>query len=211
MARYIPLFPLNLVAYPGEKLNLHIFEPRYKQLVLECEEAGKTFGIPTYIDQSVGTFGTEMEILDIEKKYENGEMDIRTKGVHVFKIIHFDKMAPGRLYAGGEVEEMPSILNEDIVVKTKITEALRVLYDSLGLTRLFDDLPANYISFDIAHNLGLTLEQEYALLQLQHEGARQEMILEHLERIMPVLQETERLKERVRQNGHFKNLQPPSF
>ena len=49
MARYLPLFPLRIVVFPGEKLNLHVFEPRYKQLVLECVAEEKTFGIPTYI------------------------------------------------------------------------------------------------------------------------------------------------------------------
>ncbi|MEO1628994.1 MAG: LON peptidase substrate-binding domain-containing protein, partial [Bacteroidota bacterium] len=45
-----PLFPLKLVVYPGEQLNLHIFEPRYKQLIRECEQNKVTFGIPAFIN-----------------------------------------------------------------------------------------------------------------------------------------------------------------
>lgn len=211
MARYLPLFPLSIVVFPGEKLNLHVFEPRYKQLVLECVAQEKTFGIPTFILNSVGAFGTEVKILNIEKKYENGEMDIRMKGLKVFKILQFDKMAPGRLYAGGEVEEVVHNDDEDIVKKLKINEYLQVLYESLGISKLFLELPENYKSFNIGHHIGLTLEQEYALLQMQHEADRQEAILLHLQHIMPVVQETERLKDRVRLNGHFKNLLPPDF
>lgn len=211
MARYLPLFPLSIVVFPGEKLNLHVFEPRYKQLVLECVAQEKTFGIPTFIQNGVGVYGTEMKILGIEKKYPNGEMDIRTTGLKVFRILQFDKMAPGRLYAGGEVEEVAYTDDEDIVTKMKITEQLKVLYESLGINKLLQELPAGYKSFDVGHHLGLTLEQEYALLQLQNESERQEVILQHLQHIMPVVQETERLKDRVRLNGHFKNLLPPHF
>ncbi|GAA4445617.1 LON peptidase substrate-binding domain-containing protein [Pontibacter saemangeumensis] len=211
MARYLPLFPLSIVVFPGEKLNLHVFEPRYKQLVLECVAQEKTFGIPTFIQNGVGAYGTEMKILGIEKKYPNGEMDIRTTGLKVFKILQFDKMAPGRLYAGGEVEDVDYTDDEDIVTKLKITEQLKVLYESLGINKLLQELPADYKSFDVGHHLGLTLEQEYALLQLKNESERQEVILQHLQHIMPVVQETERLKDRVRLNGHFKNLLPPHF
>ena len=211
MARYLPLFPLSIVVFPGEKLNLHIFEARYKQLVLECAAQEKTFGIPTFIQNGVGAYGTEVKLLHIEKKYDNGEMDIRTKGLRVFKILQFDKMAPGRLYAGGEVEDFQSEEDGDTVTKIKITEQLRVLYESLGISKLFLELPEDYKSYDIAHHLGMTLEQEYALLQLQHETERQEAILQHLQQVMPVVQETERLKERVRLNGHFKHLLPPNF
>ncbi|TPE42917.1 LON peptidase substrate-binding domain-containing protein [Pontibacter mangrovi] len=211
MSKYLPLFPLSIVVFPEEKLNLHVFEPRYKQLVLECVEEGKTFGIPTFIKNGVGLFGTEMEILRIEKKYDNGEMDIRTKGLRIFKILKFDKMAPGRLYAGGEVEFVENKFDEDIITKMKIREKLEKLYETLGLGNLYEELPEDFNSYTIGHQLGLNTEQEYTLLQLLSEQERQEAILQHLQQVMPVLQETERLKERVRLNGHFKNLTPPNF
>ena len=83
----------------------------------------------------------------------------RTKGLKVFKILHLDKMAPGRLYAGGEVEDVAYTEDEDIITKQKITEHLRILYESLGVSKLFQELPDNFKSFDIGHHLGLTLEQ----------------------------------------------------
>ena len=211
MTKYLPLFPLSVVVYPGEKLNLHIFEPRYKQMVLDCVENEKTFGIPTYILNSVGVYGTEMAILQVEKTHANGEMDIRTKGIGVFKIKQFDKMAPGRLYAGGEVEEVENNPQEDIMTKMKIKELLQQLYGSLGLEKLFTEVLEDFNSYDIAHHLGLSTEQEYALLQLQNETERQEAILQHLQQVVPIVEATEQLKERVKQNGHFKNLTPPNF
>lgn len=211
MPAYLPLFPLNIVVYPGEKLNLNIYEPRYKQLVLDCVLNEKTFGIPTYIQGGVGQYGTEVEILSIEKKYENGEMDIRSKGLRVFKVLKFDKTAPGRLYAGGEIKTVTYVNDEDIVLKEKIREYMQQLYDILGLKSLAIDLKSDFTSFEIAHQLGLNLEQEYALLQMTHESERQEAIRQHLENILPIVLETERLKERVKLNGHFKSLIPPNF
>lgn len=211
MSVYLPLFPLNIVVYPGEKLNLHIFEPRYKQLVLDCIVNEKTFGIPTYIRKGVGQYGTEVEILSIDKKYDNGEMDIRSRGIRTFKILKFDKNAPDRLYAGGDVEPVTYQQDEDIVTKTKIKELLQQLYEALGLKALATSLNDSFSSFTIAHQLGLNLEQEYALLQIERESDRQELIRQHLENILPIVLETERLKERVKLNGHFKSLLPPEF
>ena len=211
MQKYLPLFPLNVVVFPGEKLNLHIFEPRYKQLIQDCMEQTSTFGIPTYINNGVGLFGTELRILGVEKKYETGEMDIRTEGLKTFKIIKFDRQAPGKLYAGGKVKEVEEVDDEDIVTKLQIKELLRQLYDILGISSLYLDLPENFKSFDIAHHLGLNTEQEYLLLQCEGEATRQEMILQHLNNVLPILSETERLKELDKQNGHFKNLTPPNF
>ena len=65
MIDFLPLFPLKLVAFPGEQLNLHIFEPRYKQLFRECEENQITFGIPAFIDNKIMDIGTELKL---EKK-----------------------------------------------------------------------------------------------------------------------------------------------
>ncbi|MHC2991081.1 peptidase [Pontibacter sp. HJ8] len=211
MQKYLPLFPLNIVVFPGEKLNLHIFEQRYKQLVRDCVEEKRTFGIPPYIDEHISTLGTELRILQVEKKYASGEMDIRTEGLKVFEIIQFNKQAPGKLYAGGQVNELDNLEDEDIVVKMSIEEKMKQLFEMLGIGDFLLDLPENYTSFDIAHHLGLNTEQEYTLLQIRSEAARQEIILQHLEQVLPIVAETEKLKERVKQNGHFKNLTPPNF
>ena len=82
--RLLPLFPLNLVAFPGEKLNLHIFEPRYRQLVRDCFTDDLTFGITPYLNESVQELGTEMRLLSVEKTHAGGEMDIRTQAVGIF-------------------------------------------------------------------------------------------------------------------------------
>lgn len=207
----MPLFPLSIVVFPGEKLNLHIFEPRYKQLVYDCLQNESTFGIPTYINNGVGLYGTEIKLLSVEKKYETGEMDIRTQGLGIFKILEYDRQAPGRLYAGGTVEDVENLQDEDIMVKLQLREKLQELYQALSISNLDLNLAEDFSSYDVAHHLGLNTEQEYTLLQCHSEALRQEMILNHLNQVLPILAETEKLKERVRLNGHFKNLTPPNF
>ena len=209
--RQLALFPLNLVAFPGEKLNLHIFEPRYRQLVRDCLSEGITFGIPPFLNESVSQLGTEMQLTDVEKTYASGELDIRTRAVGVFRVEEFYRQLPGKQYAGAMVEDIADDARPDMVLQTRISAQLQQLYDVLGLRKLMQELPADYRIYDVAHHLGLSIEQEYHLLEVATEMERQEIVLEHLEHILPVLLETERLKERVRLNGHFKNLTPPNF
>lgn len=211
MARFLPLFPLNIVVFPGEKLNLHVFEPRYKQLVKECYATNTTFGIPVFLNQQVGQVATEIRVLQIEKTYPKGEMDIKTKGLRVVKILDFFHQAPNKFYPAGTIEDVEEVKTEDPVLKVRITESIRQLYSILGIQTLFMTLPADFKVFDIAHHLGLSIEQEYALLLIPDEAGRQEFVLDHLQKVMPVILETERLKERVRMNGHFKKEIPPKF
>lgn len=211
MTRPLALFPLNLVVFPGEKLNLHIFEPRYRQLVHDCEQEGITFGIPSYLNNQVSTLGTEMKLVSVEKTYPSGEMDIRTQAVGVFRIQEFFRQLPQKLYAGAAVEDVPDDLTPDPALHERTRGLVRQLYTILGLQRLFLELSPDFRVYDIAHHLGFSTEQEYQLLEATSEVERQQLVLTHLLQILPVLQETERLKERVRLNGHFKNLTPPSF
>ncbi|AIZ63909.1 peptidase [Hymenobacter sp. DG25B] len=211
MPRLLPLFPLNLVVFPGEKLNLHIFEPRYRELVHDCLQENITFGIPPFLDNQVQELGTEMRLLDVEKVYLNGEMDIRTQALGLFRVREFYRQAPGKLYAAGKVEDLLDDPTPDEFLKTRITAHIKQLYHALGLHRMFLDLPGGYRTYDIGHHVGFSTEQEYQLLSSTSEQERQELLLEHLEQIVPVVLETERLKERVKLNGHFKNLTPPNF
>jgi ATP-dependent Lon protease len=211
MARFLPLFPLNIVVFPGEKLNLHIFEPRYKQLVNECYATGSTFAIPLFLNKQISQVATEIKILSIEKTYPLGEMDIKTKGLKLVRIVDYYQQAPNKFYPAGSIEDLPMDKSGDLMLRIKITESLRQLYSILGISKLFMELPEDYKIFDIAHHLGLTTEQEYELLLIPEETARQEYVLEHLQKLMPVILETERLKERVRMNGHFRKEIPPKF
>ena len=69
MTNFIPIFPLDIVVYPGEDLNLHIFEPRYRQLIADSLENKKPFGIPVVINNEVKEYGTLVQLTEIVKTY----------------------------------------------------------------------------------------------------------------------------------------------
>src|SRR4249919_3098082 len=100
MTNFVPIFPLSIVVYPGENLNLHIFEPRYKQLIKECFDQKKAFGIPTVIESKVQDYGSLVQIIEISKVHDNDEMDIKTVGGKVFRILELIKDIPDKLYSG---------------------------------------------------------------------------------------------------------------
>ena len=187
MSRSLPLFPLNIVAFPGEKLNLHIFESRYKKLVTDCLEQDAAFGMPSFLNNAVTSYGTKIKVLTVENTYAKGELDIKTQGTRVFRIIEFFRQLPGKPYAGAEVEEVEDIDDEDPAVKQKLFSALEQLYLALRVSSLYKIPSANFRAFDIGHHIGLSVTQEYQLLQLTRESERQQLLLQHLQRIMPVI------------------------
>jgi uncharacterized protein len=212
MTNFIPVFPLGIVVYPGEIVNLHIFEPRYKQLVDECYSEDKPFGIPTVIENRLNEMGTMVRITELVKRYENGEMDIRTQGLRVFRMLELIKTVPDKLFSGAIVNYPDNIEgpgNRPLMIK--VINAMRELHTLLNITKEFHKPDEELASYDIAHHAGLSLEQEYELLGLLQEEQRQEYLKRHLGKVLPVIAEMETLKEKVKLNGHFKNLSSFKF
>ena len=211
MTDFLPLFPLKLVVFPKEQLNLHIFEPRYKQLIRECEENKITFGIPSFIEDEVTDFGTEIELIKVEKKYANGEMDIRTKGIGIFKIKEYYSTTPSKLYAGADIERVENSFEGDYMMNVRILQHMAELFKILNINKDLPDNNEQFTTYDIAHHVGFSLEQEYQFLCIPSEAARQEFITSHLEGLIPVVKEMERLRKKAQMNGHFKNVIPPEI
>ncbi len=212
MTNFIPVFPLGIVVYPGEMVNLHIFEPRYKQLVNECYKEGKPFGIPTVIDNKLNEMGTLVKITELVKVYDNGEMDIRTQGMRVFRVLELIKSVPDKLFSGAIVNYPDNIEGPGKrELMQKIINAIRELHRLLSISKDFHKPDEELGTYDIAHHAGLSLEQEYELLGLLQEVQRQEYLKRHLGNVLPVIAEMETLKERVKLNGHFKNLSSFKF
>src|SRR6202000_1122870 len=103
MTNFIPVFPLGIVVYPGETVNLHIFEPKYRQLINECYTEAKPFGIPTVIDNKLNEMGTLVKITELVKVYASGERDIRTRDRGVCRVLKMIKSVPDKLFSGAIV------------------------------------------------------------------------------------------------------------
>lgn len=206
MTNFIPIFPLGIVVYPGENLNLHIFEPRYKQLIQECHATKKPFGIPVVLDNKMQEYGSLVEITELSKVHENGEMDIRTTGIKVFRILELIKELPEKLYSGAIVTYPDNYEKGNPELMRRVIKQVYELHQLLKVSKDFKK-PAEVInSYDVAHHIGLSLEQEYEMLGLFDERQRQEFLRLHLANVIPMLAGMEELKEKIKLNGHFKNL-----
>lgn len=206
MTNFIPLFPLNIVVYPGEDLHLHIFEPRYKELITECHAAQKSFGIPAVINNKVQDFGTAVTITELSKVYDNGEMDIKTKGDKVFRILEVIEEIPDKLYSGAIVNYPDNYERGNPELMRKMMASIRELHQLLNVKKDFKKEDGALSAYDVAHHVGLSLEEEYELLNLLDERQRREYLKRHLTKVIPMVAGMEQLKEKIKLNGHFKNL-----
>ncbi len=211
MTNFIPLFPLEIVVYPGEDLNLHIFEPRYKQLVNDCFQNKKPFGIPSVINGKVSEMGTLVEIREISQTYENGEMDIKTRATAVFKILESIQELPEKLYHGAIVTYPRVLYLGSAPLMKKVVDAVRQLHELLNVKKDFKKPDAELLSFDVAHHAGMTIEDEYQLLEFEQELHRQEFLKRHLTKVLSVMSQMDLLKDKIKLNGHFKNLEGFKF
>lgn len=211
MTNFIPIFPLGIVIYPGEKLNLHIFEPRYKQLINECFTEKKLFGIPTVIENRLQDYGTLVNITEMTTVHENGEMDIKTEGAQVFRILEVIKEIPDKLYSGAIVNYPSNNEHGNAEVLRRVLNSIKELHKLLKVKKDFQKKDDEIKSYDLAHHVGLSIEQEYELLGLMQERQRMEYLKRHLTKVIPMVAEMERLKKKVKLNGHFKNLSSFNF
>jgi Lon protease-like protein len=151
-------------------------------------------------------YGTLVEITHLSKVYDNGEMDIKTKGVKVFRILEVIKEVPDKLYNGAIVNYPDDYKKGSADMIRKIMKSTRELHQLLKVSKEFPKEDGELQSFDIAHHIGLTLEEEYELLALFDERQRLEYLKRHLAKVIPLLAGMEQLKEKIKMNGHFKNL-----
>lgn len=120
--KYMAMFPLPVFLLPGEEIPLRIFEPRYKQLINECNETGDTFGIPYVSNDDIKHYGSEVELVNIVAKNSLGEMVILIKAVSNFHLLNFKEKLPNKLYGGGIVEYIDdkyTTTNPELVVLVK--------------------------------------------------------------------------------------------
>lgn len=206
MTNFIPIFPLGIVVYPGEELNLHIFEDRYKELVTECFAENKPFGIPVVINDQIQEYGTIVHITEVVAVHEDGKMDIRTRGAEIFRILEVIKELPGKLYCGAIVNYPENSYTAKISQMQRLVPSIRELHKMLNISKEFKNQDTELSTYDIAHHAGMNLQEEFELLQLFREDQRQEYLKRHLNKVIPMVAGIESLKEKIKLNGHFRDL-----
>jgi Lon protease-like protein len=185
----LPIFPLELVLLPGVPLPLHIFEPRYKEMIAECLEQKKPFGIVRASSDGVADIGCTAEIMSVTKKYDDGRMDILTRGVERFEVIQVNEE---RAFLQAEIsvvqdedEDEPGKPLTEIV-----TQAVRLhaeIAKLAGAELSGPDEHGGNLSFLLAGSLPLDLDFKQSLLSTLSEAKRLEAVIGYLEAILPGL------------------------
>jgi len=201
----LPLFPLQIVVFETEVLRLHIFEPRYKRLILECFETQAFFGIPLLNKGKFEGSGCQLGIDSIEKTHENGEMDIICIANQRFNLKELFAAKDYQSTAFGVVEFVPFVKNEDKELNVRITDLLNALIhlNHIEIPLLEAD---DFNFYAWIHKCGLTLLKEIEMVHLPSTHERQLYLVEHLKLLFNSTEESMQMKKVIQLNGHFKKL-----
>ena len=203
----IPIFPLDIVVFPGEIIPLHIFEPRYRELV-QLLQGGEMerFGISPVLKGQVQRIGTNMILLDVTKTYPDGRMDIEVRALDRYLLEEYDDEMAGYTFPGGLVIDIPDHENGTDHENQSLKEKVAELFQLLKIREQMPVMSLPFHSYTWAPYIGLPIEKRYELLKLNAEPERQQFILEHVDQILPILREAEVIKHKVKSNGHFPEL-----
>lgn len=205
MSPLLALFPLDLVLFPGAPLPLHIFEPRYKELIGECIESKMPFGVVKAKEDALAEVGCTAHITQVVKRYEDGRLDIVAEGVRRFEIVELNH---DRTFVQAEVlffEDTPNTL----APKEQRDKAFELHEGLIEITGSEAAIPSRgkreheeLLSFQLAHELPVDLEFKQTLLAMRSEADRIKTLIEYYENILPKLRRVVRTREKASTNGH---------
>lgn len=204
----IPIFPLALVIFPNSKYPLHIFEERYKILINKCLANNSGFGIVSRIGDTISEVGVYVEVGDVTKIYESGELDIVVAGKWRFKRIDLEMHPDG--YYLCEVnkisdQEADADMNYNLffALKQRVQEMLKLVNFNVG-QGFWEALEKTKLkSFKIAEKAGLSILQQQELLTIASENKRLSYLLEHFDKLEEKLQENKMMRELILGDGYL--------
>jgi Lon protease-like protein len=197
----IPLFPLDVVLFPSAPLPLHIFEPRYKEMISECLAQNRIFGVVRALEQGLAQMGCTAEIITVVKEYPDGRLDLVAEGRNRFEIVAVNQ---DRTFLQGEV-----LMIEDEPGAPPQEDAARAAHlhsELLAIAGAKQDLSAAdpaLLSFYLAGSLPLDLDFKQKLLSLRSEADRLSILITYLETLIPNLHRAARAREKAGGNGHI--------
>ena len=206
----IPLFPLNVVLLPGADLPLHIFEPRYRQMVSRCLDDKTEFGMLLSLPKGIVRVGCTAEITEVINRYEDGRMDILAVGRAPFRILellHTEALSEESLLEG----QVDYLDDRERAVEPRVRRELVQLYEVCH-TIVYGDYPRKIqgnvpedFSYMVAGTLPMDLMWKQQVLELRSEADREERLVTYLREWAPHLQKAEALRQRADGNGHGVN------
>jgi Lon protease-like protein len=197
----LPLFPLDVVLLPGMPFPLHIFEPRYKEMIADCLASNELFGVVRIKEEGVANLGCTTEITSVVKKYDDGRMDILSQGRRRFEILEVDQE---RSYLRAEIiyleDEPGRATSEEIEHATNLHGEIMKLAGAEAESEQTVD--PEQVSFYLASTLPLDLDFKQSLLVMKSEPERIRAVITYLETILPNLRRSVQARKTAGGNGH---------
>ena len=201
MSELLPLFPLDLVLFPGMALPLHIFEPRYKEMIGECLAHDTQFGIVRSIEDGIAQIGCSAEVATVIKRYEDGRMDIVTRGLRRFEVLEINQE---RAFLQAEVKFLTETSDAGAEARRKAFDLHRslLLMAASGQSLPTLDPPDDFLSFYLISQLPVDLDFKQTILAMPAESQRLSTLIEYYEAILPKLMKAIQAKKKSGSNGH---------
>jgi Lon protease-like protein len=184
----IPLFPLGVVLLPRMVLPLHIFEERYKLMINDCLEQDKEFGVVYFDDNEIREKGCATKIMKVAKRYDDGRLDIVTRGGNRFVIKDIIDEKP---YLQARVVYFDDATEKSTLeLQSLIKEGINLLQQWESLTgketdyNLVSGLNAKVVSFLIAYSDGFTADEKQRFLEMTSTRERIKESVESLKKIV---------------------------
>lgn len=174
----IALFPLQLFLLPGEVAELYIFEPRYKQLIEDCELVNMSFGIPYSKNGYLTEYGCLVNLKRVLKRYGDGSCDIEVEASEIFKVRSYSDYLDSKLYPGGEVEVLSKI--DKIIEHTELIKRLEKYFRNLqsGIVTQLSKIDLSL--FAVCRILMLSDSDKLNLIKRPSHKSREDFLINHL-------------------------------
>ncbi|MCS6809033.1 MAG: LON peptidase substrate-binding domain-containing protein [Bacteroidota bacterium] len=205
----IGLFPLNIVVFPESSVPLHIFEPRYKQLINVALEQHKDFGINLVDSARLYQTGCTVEVIEVSRRYPDGRLDIIVRGKSRYTL---RSLREGEeLYYVGIVDYFDDEENEVLDMKLRsdcialYNELVEIVYPGAADDYLLDAANSGTASFIIAQKAGLDILRKQELLEIRSENRRLEILYDYIQRLLPDLREKRRIQDVIMSDGYIPN------
>lgn len=196
------LFPLGLVLLPGERMPLHIFEPRYKELIGECLAEERPFGIVLADDSGLKEVGTEASVIEVLERFDDGRLNIVVEGGERFRVV---ELTSGRTFQTGEVEE---VADDDVVFDQEDADRALGLFQELrelvGSDVEEPEQGEPALSYALASRVDFGLDPKQRLLELTSEAERLTLVIELLEGALTAVREEQARRELASRNGKLR-------
>jgi Lon protease-like protein len=196
----IGLFPLGLVLLPSEQVPLHIFEPRYRELIAECLDAGEPFGLVFADDDGLRRVGTLASVVEVTDRFDDGRLNVVVEGGERFRL---KELTRGRSFHTGTIEELDD--RNDPPSAEELDRAAGVFTRLVELTGAEvepPDVAVEQPSFSLAARFELAPELKLELLEETSERVRLARLCEILEAAAAAVERQRAVAELAQTNGH---------